>query len=62
MAIDPTDVIEIGDSLLERHGDAFGTDFEANKGQVEQLTSVESRHLRNRVAGYITRLKSGDIG
>ncbi|MDZ7700650.1 MAG: 30S ribosomal protein S17e [Halobacteriales archaeon] len=58
MTIDPTDVIEIGDSLLERHGDAFGPDFEANKQQVGALTSVESRNLRNRVAGYITRLKA----
>jgi small subunit ribosomal protein S17e len=62
MAIDPDDVIEIGDSLLERHSDAFGTDFAANKTQVEQLTSVESRHLRNRVAGYITRVKTGSVG
>ena len=58
MTIDPADVIEIGDSLLERHGDAFGSDFEANKQRVAALTSVESRHLRNRVAGYITRLKA----
>lgn len=61
MTIDPNDVIEIGDSLLERHGDAFGTDFGANKAQVEQLTSVESRHLRNRIAGYITRTKTGTV-
>lgn len=59
MPIDPTDVIDIGDSLLDRHGDAFGTDFEHNKTQVEQLTRVESRHLRNRVAGYVTRSKTG---
>jgi len=58
MPIDPTDVIDIGDGLLERHGDAFGTDFEANKQQVEALTSVTSRHLRNRIAGYITRTKA----
>lgn len=58
MTIDPNDVIEIGDSLLDRHGDTFGSDFEANKQQVADLTSVESRHLRNRIAGYITRLKT----
>ena len=58
MTIDPNDVVEIGDSLLEAHGDAFGTDFEANRLRVAELTSVESRHLRNRVAGYITRLKA----
>lgn len=58
MTIDPNDVIEIGDSLLDRHGDAFGADFEANKQQVAALTSVESRHLRNRIAGYITRLET----
>lgn len=58
MTIDPNDVIEIADTLLDRHGDAFGTDFEVNKQQVAALTSVESRHLRNRIAGYITRLEA----
>lgn len=60
MPIDPKDIIEIGDTLLDRHSDTFGTEFEANRKQVERFTHVESRHVRNRVAGYITRKKTGN--
>lgn len=59
MTVDPKDIIEIGDSLLERHADTFDSDFERNKRRVEELTHVESRHVRNRIAGYITRQQQG---
>ncbi|MFB6188457.1 MAG: 30S ribosomal protein S17e [Halapricum sp.] len=55
MTVDSDDVIGIGDDLLERYPDAFTTDFEQNKRKVEQLTQLRSQHVRNRVAGYITR-------
>ena len=43
------------DALLRQHPGEFTTDFNANKAQVEKLTGVESKELRNRVAGYVTR-------
>jgi len=43
------------DALLRQHPGEFTTDFNANKAQVEKLTGVESKALRNRVAGYVTR-------
>jgi len=43
------------DALLRQHPGEFTTDFNANKAQVEKLTGVESKTLRNRVAGYVTR-------
>ena len=55
MTVDSDDVISIGDDLLERYPDAFSEDFEENKRRIEQLTELRSRHVRNRVAGYITR-------
>lgn len=55
MTVDPEDVISIGDDLLERYPDAFSADFEQNKHNVEEFTELRSRHVRNRVAGYITR-------
>lgn len=55
MGIKPQRVIELGDSLLGRHGNTFGEDFETNKAMVQKLTDVESQKVRNRVAGYITR-------
>ena len=34
-------------------------DFETNKESVSKLTNVESKGVRNRIAGYITRKKAG---
>ncbi len=38
--------------------DKFTTEFEANKKLVVALTNISSKKLRNRVAGYTTRLAS----
>jgi small subunit ribosomal protein S17e len=59
MAIKPKYVKQLGGILLERYPEAFNTDFETNKESVAKLTNVESKGVRNRIAGYITRKKSG---
>ncbi|ELZ78286.1 MULTISPECIES: 30S ribosomal protein S17e [Haloferax] len=59
MAIKPKYVKQLGNILLERYPQAFNTDFETNKDSVDQLTTVESKSVRNRIAGYITRKKGG---
>ncbi|ADE04590.1 MULTISPECIES: 30S ribosomal protein S17e [Haloferax] len=59
MAIKPKYVKQLGNILLERYPQAFNTDFETNKDSVEELTTVESKGVRNRIAGYITRKKGG---
>mgnify|MGYP000232785741 CR=1 FL=1 len=41
--------------LLERYPDRFTTDFEHNKKVVGELVET-SKRVRNRIAGYITRL------
>lgn len=43
--------------LLRKHEELFTQDFQTNKELVQQLTDIESKLLRNRVAGYATRLK-----
>jgi len=58
MDIKPKYVKQLGGILLERYPEAFNTDFETNKDSVTQLTNVESKGVRNRIAGYITRKKS----
>ena len=58
MPIKPKYVKQLGNVLLERYPQAFNTDFETNKDSVNQLTSVESKGVRNRIAGYITRKKA----
>jgi small subunit ribosomal protein S17e len=59
MAIKPKYVKQLGGILLERYPEAFNTDFETNKESVSKLTNVESKGVRNRIAGYITRKKAG---
>lgn len=55
MPIDPEDVISLGDELMERYPDTFTDEFTENRQRVEQLTELQSRHVRNRITGYITR-------
>lgn len=53
--IRPTYIKSLGTQLLNEHGDAFSTDFVQNKENVTKFTNVESKVIRNRVAGYIVR-------
>ena len=57
MTVDPNDVMSIGNRLLEQYPDTFTKEFNRNKDAVQTLTNVNSIHLRNRIAGYITRQK-----
>jgi small subunit ribosomal protein S17e len=43
--------------LLQRHPEAFGSDFEQNKKALEELALIPSKQLRNRIAGYIAKSK-----
>lgn len=43
---------------MQRHPEAFGTDFEANKKALEELALIPSKQLRNRIAGYIAKMNS----
>jgi small subunit ribosomal protein S17e len=43
-------------NLLERYPDKFSTSYEENRRALRELTNVESKSLRNRVAGYIATL------
>ena len=55
MAIKPAYVKKTATLLMERYPDAFGDDFEHNKELVQELTNIESKSVRNRIAGYVTR-------
>ncbi len=41
--------------LVEQHREKFSDDFDHNKIIVSQLTDVDSKKLRNWIAGYVTR-------
>ncbi|MFC7134974.1 MULTISPECIES: 30S ribosomal protein S17e [Salinibaculum] len=61
MAIKPAYVKKTATLLMERYPDAFSTDFEHNKELVEELTNIESKGVRNRIAGYVTRKQARPV-
>jgi small subunit ribosomal protein S17e len=46
---------------MQRYPDKFTRDFENNKKAVQLLTTISSIRLRNRIAGYVTRLLSMQV-
>lgn len=52
----PVLVKRLARELLSRYPDKFTLNFDENKRLVAGLTDIKSKRLRNRVAGYITRL------
>ncbi|RLF16908.1 MAG: 30S ribosomal protein S17e [Thermoprotei archaeon] len=52
----PRMIKRIARELIEKYPDKFTTDFETNKKLVAELTNVQSKTLRNKIAGYVTRL------
>ncbi len=49
-------VKRIARELVERFPDKFTTDFENNKRVLETVAEIPTSKLRNKIAGYITRL------
>ena len=43
--------------LVALYPDKFGMDYEANKKAFAPLVDARTKKLRNRIVGYITRLK-----
>lgn len=52
----PEHVKRIARELVQRFPDKFTTNFENNKKFVEEFTNLSSTKVRNRIAGYVTRL------
>jgi small subunit ribosomal protein S17e len=42
--------------LVDRYPDSFTTEFDQNKEVVDELLTNTTKRLRNRIAGYVTRL------
>ena len=58
MGIRPSYIKSLASQLLNEKGDIFTNNFEENKPLVTQYTNVQSKVIRNRIAGYITRKKN----
>lgn len=52
----PEHVKRIAKELVQRFPDKFTANFENNKKLVGEFTNLSSTKLRNRIAGYVTRL------
>ncbi|MEM5766209.1 MAG: 30S ribosomal protein S17e [Candidatus Aenigmatarchaeota archaeon] len=52
---------KIARDLIEKKGDKFYTDFETNKKILDQLIDINSKRIRNIVAGYITSIKKKEM-
>lgn len=55
MGIKPSYIKTVGVELLSRYGPRFSNSFDENKQIVTEVTTIESKRVRNRVAGYVTR-------
>ncbi len=49
-------VKKVARELVQKYPDKFNTDFENNKKNLDAMASIYSTKLRNRIAGYVTRL------
>lgn len=59
--IKPTYIKKLSRQLLQEIHE-FTADFERNKAIVEEYTNIKSKEVRNRIAGYITHKKKGEMG
>jgi small subunit ribosomal protein S17e len=46
----------ISKELINKYPDVFTTDFEQNKKLLDKYIEADSKHLRNRISGYIVTL------
>jgi small subunit ribosomal protein S17e len=49
-------VKKIAREIVKRYPDKFTTSFEDNKKLIGTVSNISSARLRNRIAGYVTRL------
>jgi small subunit ribosomal protein S17e len=43
------------DALLRQYPSEFSKDFNENKDKVDRLAKIQTKEVRNHVAGYVTR-------
>ena len=47
---------KVSKELINKYPDVFSTDFENNKRLLDKYIEADSKHLRNRISGYIVNL------
>ena len=46
----------ISNELMNEYSERFGTDFVTNKQSLNEISIVRSKGLKNKIAGYITKI------
>jgi small subunit ribosomal protein S17e len=49
-------VRRISEDIMQRYPGVFGSDYQANKEQLNRIAIVNSKMLRNKIAGYLTKI------
>lgn len=57
----PVFIKKVSKELMAKYSDLFTTDFEKNKEYLNKFLKIQSKVVRNRIAGYITHLKKQKI-
>lgn len=52
----PRHVKRLAKDLVDEHPGTFEEDFQHNKETLKEMEEIESKKLRNRVAGYMVRV------
>jgi small subunit ribosomal protein S17e len=55
MGIKPSYIKSLGLELLAKNREKFSSNYEENKQALASTALIESKRVRNRVAGFITR-------
>jgi small subunit ribosomal protein S17e len=55
-SVKPSYIKNFAMDLLKTYESLFSVDFEQNKLMVSEYTDIKNKNIRNRVAGYITRV------
>ena len=46
----------ISNEVMNEYSERFGTDFATNKQSLNEISIVRSKGLKNKIAGYITKI------
>lgn len=47
---------KVSKELINKYPNVFTTDFEKNKKLLDKYLEIDSKHLRNRISGYIVNI------
>ncbi|OPY36724.1 MAG: 30S ribosomal protein S17e [Methanoregula sp. PtaU1.Bin051] len=55
MGIKPSYIKTLGQEVLAKNRERFSNNYDENKQALTSVASIESKRVRNRIAGFITR-------